>query len=105
MMKALSSFVVVILSLLPIVDGSSLLRYQDGSAYCQGNLTNLTFVSATCPDTEYGCTWGSTASLFVQGKRVNDGNEKRPCDLLQLLCLELCMLSMKVAFPFLFTLQ
>ena len=54
--------------ILPLVRGSSLLQYKDNSAYCSGNLTNLEFVEATCDGEEYGCTWGSNVSFFLQSK-------------------------------------
>ena len=74
------SLLLFLAPLAAVVDGSSLVTYQQGSAYCTGNLEELEFVSAQCLDEENGCTWGSTVSLFMQGKwnerSLSSGTEK-----------------------------
>lgn len=62
------SLVLLLAPLAAVVQGSSIVTYQPGTAYCIGALDDLEFVSAKCIDEVYGCTWGSTVSLFMQGK-------------------------------------
>lgn len=68
-----------LLSVLPLVNGSSLLKYVPDSAYCTGNLADLEWVSASCPNNDFGCTWGSKALLFVQCKKLSGDSMRLFC--------------------------
>lgn len=69
----------VVLLILPVVKGSSLLAFKEGSASCTGNLTDLAFISAKCPDSDYGCTWDSVVSIFAQGMKNGVATQASGC--------------------------